>query len=102
MYRPSNGPGDRDYHRRRQALDGRGLSPLTISLLVQLWQQVERLPVKPVITIALLAMNIVPHVTYIDVVGYDLANISQVRLFCRSFEALWNQMYSPHFIFMIC
>ena len=80
MFRPSDGPGDREYHRRRQAFAGRGLSPLTISLLVQLWQQVERLHVKPVVTIALLAMNIVPHVTFIEVVGYDLTNISQVSI----------------------
>ena len=87
MFRPSHGTADRDYHRRRQAFDGRGLSPLTISLLVQLWQQVDRLPVKPVVTIALLAMNIVPHVTFIEVVGYDLANISQVGIYFPLFSS---------------
>ena len=61
-------------HRREQ----RGLSPQVIFLLINVYQQLQRLPVKPPITIGLLFINIatfvLPNANFLD---YDLTNIQQ-------------------------
>ena len=46
-------------------------------LIYQLYSQLERLPVKPPVTIALLALNIIPHILEINLLGYDMSNIGQ-------------------------
>jgi rhomboid domain-containing protein 1 len=49
---------------------------MILMLMAQLYQQLERLPVKPPVTIALLAANIVPHVVpNANVLGYYLDDI---------------------------
>jgi membrane associated rhomboid family serine protease len=44
-------------------------------LLFQIFSQLEKLPIKPPITIALLFANIWPHLMNVNVFGYELSNI---------------------------
>lgn len=46
-------------------------------MLFQIYSQLERLPVKPPVTIALLCANILPFFMDVDVLGYNLSSINQ-------------------------
>ena len=46
-------------------------------MLMQIYTQLERLPVKPPVTIALLCANILPFFMDIDLLGYSLSSINQ-------------------------
>ena len=48
-----------------------------LSLLLQIWQQLEHLPYKPPVTCLFLALNIVSFVLPIQILKYDLWDISQ-------------------------
>lgn len=54
-----------------------GASPMILFLLFQIYSQIEKLPVKPPVTIALLFVNVFTHLTNVDILGYNLSNISQ-------------------------
>ena len=65
-------------NRPREQQQQRQVSPTLILLLAQIYQHLERLPVKPPITVALLAINIITHVhPYVNIFGYDLSSIQQ-------------------------
>jgi membrane associated rhomboid family serine protease len=60
----------------RDRRNGRGSpSPMLMLLLFQIFSQLEKLPIKPPITIALLFVNIWPHLMNVNVFGYELSNI---------------------------
>jgi rhomboid domain-containing protein 1 len=60
----------------RDRRNGRGSpSPMLMLLLFQIFSQLEKLPIKPPITIALLFANIWPHLMNVNVFGYELSNI---------------------------
>ena len=64
--------------RRYGRSDGnRGNSPFAILMLLQIYEQFERSPVKPPVTMALLLANILPHFVDVDFLGYSLSNIGQ-------------------------
>jgi rhomboid domain-containing protein 1 len=50
---------------------------MTAFMLMQIYTQLERLPVKPPVTIALLCANILPFFMDIDLLGYNLTSINQ-------------------------
>jgi rhomboid domain-containing protein 1 len=50
---------------------------MTAFMLMQIYNQLERLPVKPPVTIALLCANILPFFMDIDLLGYNLSSINQ-------------------------
>ena len=54
-----------------------GPSPAIMFLLVQIYQALERLPVKPPVTIGLLFINIYAHLFNAEIFGYYLSNINQ-------------------------
>lgn len=59
-------------HRRRE----KSLSPTILFLLIQLYQQLEKLPIKPPITIGLLTINILAYLhPYTNIFGYYLNDI---------------------------
>lgn len=58
--------------------DTHRVSPTLILLIAQIYQNLERLPIKPPVTIALLAINILTHIhPYVNIFGYDLSSIQQ-------------------------
>jgi rhomboid domain-containing protein 1 len=50
---------------------------MTAFMLMQIYNQLERLPVKPPVTIALLCANILPFFMDIVLLGYNLSSINQ-------------------------
>jgi rhomboid domain-containing protein 1 len=50
---------------------------MTAFMLIQIYNQLERLPVKPPVTIALLCANILPFFMDIVLLGYNLSSINQ-------------------------
>lgn len=65
----------RDNQRRRRN-DNQGPSIVVLSLLYQIYQHLETLPIKPPATILLLFLNIYPHINpYVNVLGYSLSDI---------------------------
>lgn len=60
---------------RNNRRGGREASPLTMLLLYNIYSQLEQLPIKPPLTIALLFMNIWPYYFDVNILGYDLSNI---------------------------
>eukprot|EP00981_Chlorochromonas_danica_P005808 scaffold1192_cov179-Ochromonas_danica.AAC.3 len=84
-----------------------GISPVILGLLWQIFSQLEHLPVKPVVTIALLGLNILVHVhPYPTFLGYSLANVGQncinPRLILSSLlqgkGLLWNRLLLAGFM----
>ena len=69
--------------RRRRRNEGPSTpSFLIISLLTQIYQHLDTLPVKPPATIALLFLNIYPHIApNVNVAGYYLSDISSNCLY---------------------
>ena len=63
---------------RRRRVNNNGPSPILIGLLIQIFQQLDKLPVKPMVTIALLAFNIAPRILpNANVFGFYLDDISE-------------------------
>lgn len=75
-------------HRR----ETRPVSPTLILLLAQIYQNLERLPVKPPVTIALLAINIITHIhPYVNIFGYDLSSIQKNCIHPEKIVSLFNR-----------
>jgi rhomboid domain-containing protein 1 len=55
----------------------RGGGPIAAFMLIQIYTQLERLPVKPPVTIALLCANILPFFMDINLLGYNLSSVNQ-------------------------
>jgi rhomboid domain-containing protein 1 len=90
---------------RRQRTNG--LSPLVISLLFQLYQQLERSEYKPPVTIGLLALNLYVHLHPApEIFGYVLNDISanclhplrMLWLWRSAHEIAWNRLLGSSLI----
>jgi membrane associated rhomboid family serine protease len=88
--------------RRRESRHTNGLSPILISLLIQLYQQLERSNFKPPITIALIFINIMVHIHpspyFLDIYLGDMQRICiQPRKIVETFfyrgELLWSRLF---------
>lgn len=81
-----------------------GPSPLMISLLFQIWQSLSQLPVKPPLTMLLLAINIIIHIDppQLYLLGYNFANIGKnclnPKLIINEFQNNGNILFNRLFL----
>ncbi|RYY82164.1 rhomboid family intramembrane serine protease, partial [archaeon] len=83
------------------------VSPVVVSLLIQILSQLEKLPYKPPVTLGLLAMNIIAHIHpdpyFLD---YSLTNVRQnciwpsliVSSLTNNHSILWNRIVLAGFM----
>lgn len=68
----------RDSRRRNDILhQRRAVSPLLVMLFVHIVEKLEHLPVQPPVTIALIIMNVLPHLYDLSIFNYSLSNAKQ-------------------------
>jgi rhomboid domain-containing protein 1 len=79
-------------------------SPLIMSLLFQIWQALSQLPVKPPLTMALLAINITIHINppQLYLLGYNVASIGKnclnPKLIIVEFQNKGNILFNRLFL----
>lgn len=88
-----------DPHQRRRQ---KSPSPLVIMLLIELYKQFERLPVKPPVTIGLIGLNLFVHLhpepyifgMYLDDIHRNCIHPYKIiRAFQYDREILWNRLF---------
>ena len=91
----------------RRSRNRGGVSPIVIMLLAQIYNQLNQLPVKPPVTVALLAANIGPHIIpHLNIWGYYLSDINGnclqpskiITAYLNRGDFLWNRLVLSGFI----